>query len=391
MVLFCKKERLAFFLAFAATLCWLQPLSAGDETARRDQALRDLAAASAQAARLADARAQQAAQLRDVTAQVQREADRLAAATRAQAEADSGLARAQKSFVALLPLMLSVSRNPIEAVLASPLPPAQAVQGLLIARGMAITLSRQAAALRNEQARATAARVETAARAAALAQIRAVQSAREAALDHVVILARDQVTQAEAQGREAAEAVAKAAAQAATLREAIAAMDAKAAREAAAAGRAASAADKRREAGAAQAARARQAAVTRPGGAAVSGMAAPVSGTVLRGFGAPAEDGPATGMTYQAASGAFVTAPCQGRVGFAAPFRSYGRLIILECAGGLDVVLAGLASIAANPGHAVRQGEPLGRLQDVPGARLYVELRQAGRPVDPAPFLKAKS
>jgi septal ring factor EnvC (AmiA/AmiB activator) len=87
-----------------------------------------------------------------------------------------------------------------------------------------------------------------------------------------------------------------------------------------------------------------------------------------------------------------VTAPCTGRVAFAAPFRSYGRLMIVECGRGYDFVLAGLDRLDAPVGHAVRRGEAVGRMPlgaGKPG--LYLELRLDGRPVDPAPFLNAKA
>jgi septal ring factor EnvC (AmiA/AmiB activator) len=116
---------------------------------------------------------------------------------------------------------------------------------------------------------------------------------------------------------------------------------------------------------------------------------APVAGPIARRFGAPAEDGPAAGITYDAAAGAYVAGPCGGRVAFAAPFRSYGHLLIVECGGGYDLVLAGLGAIFVSPGQRIGAGEPVGRMPAEGGgtARLYVELRAGGQPVDPAPYL----
>ena len=131
-------------------------------------------------------------------------------------------------------------------------------------------------------------------------------------------------------------------------------------------------------------------------GAATPGsLAAPVAGRVTRGWGQPAEDGPATGITYATPPGAFVSSPCAGRIAFAAPFRSYGQLVIVECRANsdrtsLDIVLAGLARIDAAPGHAVKQGEPVGRMAGSAAPLLYVELRCGGTPIDPAPFLNTK-
>ena len=314
----------------------------------------------------------------------------LANATRRQARIEAELATTRRSFEALMPVMLRVSRLPTEAVLAAPVPADQALRGLLVVRGIAVTLDRQAALLRMQQGEAAASREATARQARILAAERARQAAREADLDEVVRQAKLQVTQAELDGRQAAQAVADAAAQAKTLRDAIAAMDKEDAIQAARAARDAARADKGHRPLAAQSARARQAALARPQGAKLAQSAgrltAPVAGAVLRAFGAPAEDGPATGITYAAAPGAFVVSPCAGRVAFAAPFRSYGQLLIMECGGGYDIVLAGLGSLAAGPGHAARAGEKVGRMGT---GSLYVEFREGGKPVDPAPFLKA--
>ena len=80
---------------------------------------------------------------------------------------------------------------------------------------------------------------------------------------------------------------------------------------------------------------------------------------------------------------------------FAAPFRSYGNLLILDCGGGFTTVLAGFGRLDVTPDEAVRRGAPVGSLPGSagtganPGANLYVELRRDGEPVDPAPWFKA--
>jgi septal ring factor EnvC (AmiA/AmiB activator) len=402
LVLFFKKE---LFLAFLAVSFEAQATPRTDAAARlaqaeqqraataatQSQSRRDLAAAEAQAARLADARARQAAALRTVEAGVLAAAADLREAKRRQARIEADLAATERNFAALLPVMLRVSRLPEEAVLAAPVPAVQALRGLLVLRGMAVTLGRQAVALRAQQREAAAARAATARRAGVLAAEQAQQAARAADLDDVMRQARLMVTQAEADGRQAAQAVADAAAQARTLRDAIAAMDKEAAIQAEKAGRDAARAEKGHRPREAESARARQAAITRPQGAKLAQSAgrliAPVAGPVLRGFGAAAEDGPATGITYGTAPGAFVVSPCAGRVAFAAPFRSYGQLLIIECGGGYDIVLAGLGSLSAAPGHAAHAGEPVGRMGT---GELYVEVREGGKPVDPAAFLTGK-
>jgi len=195
------------------------------------------------------------------------------------------------------------------------------------------------------------------------------------------------------------------AARAATLRAVLATLDAEH-RAAEARAKADEARAERRHQGAeADAARRQQKALdtpaataSLPSGAAPRGqLTAPVAGTVLRGWGAPGDAGPATGITYQAPPAARVVAMCGGRVVFAAPFRSYGLLLIIDCGGGYHAVMAGFQKLDAAVGRLVRAGEPVGAMSNwTPGqggARpaLYVELRRDGQPIDPAPWLKSAS
>jgi septal ring factor EnvC (AmiA/AmiB activator) len=136
---------------------------------------------------------------------------------------------------------------------------------------------------------------------------------------------------------------------------------------------------------AAQAAAAR---ATPPGARAL-----PVAGRITRAYGAATPEGPSRGVTFAAPAGAQVVSPCAGRAAFAAPFRSYGLLLIVDCGGGYHVVLAGMAELAVPAGQRLLPGEPVGRLGGPEGGggrgSLYVEVRRDGRPVDPRPFLAA--
>ncbi|MCU0887166.1 MAG: peptidoglycan DD-metalloendopeptidase family protein [Rubritepida sp.] len=73
---------------------------------------------------------------------------------------------------------------------------------------------------------------------------------------------------------------------------------------------------------------------------------------------------------------------------FAAPFRSYGRLVILECAPGQHLVLAGLERLDVAAGQRLRAGEPLGVLAGEGRPTLYVEWRRQGEAVDPRGLLR---
>jgi len=130
----------------------------------------------------------------------------------------------------------------------------------------------------------------------------------------------------------------------------------------------------------------------------------PVSGTKIREFGAP--DGAGSnekGVSIGTRPGAQVTAPCDGWVVYAAPYRSYGQLLILNVGGGYHVLLAGMERITVDPGQFVLTGEPvavmgsgtrvasasaagsssvIGSAQPV----LYIEFRKDGTPIDSTPW-----
>ncbi len=323
----------------------------------------------------ADALARQqneaAAKLRDIDAATQQAANRLREATDAQQRAATQIGQREAAVAAMLPLALRLSRYPVETLLAAPAPPAQAIEGVLAVQGLTAWLASEIRALRQDQAAQAARRRDITNTEAALAAARARQTQAQSALDRDLSRTRATETAAEAQEEEAARQQAALAAQAATLRDAIGAMDA------------------------AERARQKTAQKTAPSGPGLRLAAgrAPVAGAILRRYGAQAEDGPATGMTFAAAPGAVVTSPCSGKVAFAAPFRSYGRLMIVECGRGYDFVLAGLDRLDAPVGHTIRRGDPIGQMPagDAKSPGLYLELRLNGRPVDPAPFLNAKA
>ncbi|EHM03500.1 peptidase, M23 family, partial [Acetobacteraceae bacterium AT-5844] len=126
------------------------------------------------------------------------------------------------------------------------------------------------------------------------------------------------------------------------------------------------------------------------------GRAVPVAGRVTRDFGESGEGGPARGLTYSAAAGARVVSPCGGQAVFAGPFRSYGRLLIVDCGGGYHFVLAGLDRLDVEAGSRLLAGEPVGVLgggdSGNAGGRpsLYLELRRNGQPVDPKGWFRSR-
>jgi len=124
----------------------------------------------------------------------------------------------------------------------------------------------------------------------------------------------------------------------------------------------------------------------------------PVAGRLAGRFGEADETGmKRLGDIVTTQSGAIVTAPADGTVIYAGPFRSYGQLLILNAGGSYHIVLAGMGRISVALGQTVLAGEPIGAMGEArlasagPGSasaapQLYIELRKDGKPVDPAPW-----
>jgi septal ring factor EnvC (AmiA/AmiB activator) len=127
----------------------------------------------------------------------------------------------------------------------------------------------------------------------------------------------------------------------------------------------------------------------------------PVNGVKLKEFGVSDGNGGAEkGLSIATRAGAQVTAPADGWVVYAGPFRTYGQLLILNVGGGYHVLLAGMERISVDLGQFVLTGEPVaimgngshiaailatGSSQPV----LYIEFRKDGIPVDPGPWWAA--
>jgi septal ring factor EnvC (AmiA/AmiB activator) len=127
----------------------------------------------------------------------------------------------------------------------------------------------------------------------------------------------------------------------------------------------------------------------------------PVNGVKIRDFGAPdAAGGVEKGLSIATRAGAQVTAPADGWVVYAGPFRSYGQLLILNAGGGYHVLLAGMERISVDLGQFVLTGEPVAVMGSgshiaavlATGSTqpaLYVEFRKDGTPIDPGPWWAA--
>lgn len=121
----------------------------------------------------------------------------------------------------------------------------------------------------------------------------------------------------------------------------------------------------------------------------------PARGTIGQSFNQLLATGSrAKGITIDTRQGATVIAPHDGRIEFAGKFRTYGQLLIISHGDGYHTLLAGMENINSIVGQWVLKGEPVGQMSNETGLsnskqKLYVELRQKGKPVNPLPWMVA--
>ncbi len=376
--------------AFALLLLALPALAQPDPQAARRAAEEARAAAGreGEAARAAAARADAlaaervagAARVQALEREVVAATARVMAAEAAEADARQDAARVARELAPLLPVLLRLAAEPAPLLLAAPLPPAEVALGLVALRGMLGEAAALSARLREQEARAAReaedgererGRLDTARRDAAVAA---------GLLDRQIAEARGEAERRSAAEREAMLRAEMHVARARTLEEALARIEAQRSRQ-----------DARERAEVAR--RESRPAPSRPEPRPAPEPPAqpgawPVAGTLVRGWGQPGEGGPSRGLSIAAPPGARVTAPCAGPVAFAGAFRSYGRMVILECGGGLHWVLAGMDRLDVAMGARLGAGEPLGIMAREGRPVLYLELRRRGEAADPRPWLR---
>ena len=123
-----------------------------------------------------------------------------------------------------------------------------------------------------------------------------------------------------------------------------------------------------------------------------SSLPYPTWGPIVHGFGEELDNGAhSQGIFVQALVGAYVIAPREGQIVFSGDFRTYGRLLIIEHAGGYHTLLGGFAQIHSGIGDWVEVGEPVGVMSDRgrQDAVLYIEVRRNGEPVSPREWLES--
>ena len=118
-------------------------------------------------------------------------------------------------------------------------------------------------------------------------------------------------------------------------------------------------------------------------------IVSPVAGPAIPGGTEGVGGARAPGLTFVAAAGSSVVSPGDGHVLFAGSYHKTGKVLILEMGGGYDLVLAGLDRLDVRPGDELLVGEPVGAMPRAGNeAKLYFELRQNGKGVNPTPWMQ---
>jgi murein hydrolase activator len=315
---------------------------------------------TSRAGALAVDQAAAAASIRGLEDQTAQDGNQLANLQAAQAQSEQRLVQAEADLARLLPLMQRLSQAPASTLLAAPLPPGGAVQGVALLRGVAQAIADQARTVQTENAQLSALITAAQSSQKQLVKAAARQAVAEAAIAKQIADAR--AAEMAAADTDAAQITARlqAANKLNNLNDAVTSL---------------------------------VPAAPTPAKLTVGAGGAPVAGSVVQAFGTPTLAGPATGISYGAAPGALVSSPCAGTVMFAAPFPSYGLMVIADCGHGASVILAGMNKLDVAQGEHLAHGQPIGAMQGFNPAepthqpRLYVELRQNGTPVDPTQWL----
>ncbi len=131
-------------------------------------------------------------------------------------------------------------------------------------------------------------------------------------------------------------------------------------------------------------------------------MHLPANGAIIKTYGNNDGFGGQTkGMSVATRIGAQVSSPADGWIVYAGPFRSFGKLLIINAGGGYHIVLSGMDEVYPEVGSFVLANEPVGKMQqtrlassdllDASASRpvLYIEFRKDGVAIDPSPWWTA--
>jgi septal ring factor EnvC (AmiA/AmiB activator) len=96
----------------------------------------------------------------------------------------------------------------------------------------------------------------------------------------------------------------------------------------------------------------------------------------------------AQGIIFETKKNAEVFAPSEGVVVFKGPFKNQGEILIIEVGKKVYTILMGMHKINAEVGESIYAGQKVGSMAGYGASspKLYLELRQKGKPIDPKDY-----
>lgn len=309
------------------------------------------------------------------------------------------LVHRREQLATLLAGLERFSQQPAVTLIARPARVVDSARSAMLLGKVIPSLAEEARAIGAEIADLNALRTSIEDERVALAAETRILASRRGDIDTLIAVRTAEQEKLTAESRASEERMARLAAEAKDLASLIKKLEEQEARETVFASAARDAAARLSGKPTPPAARDSAALAARPFSSARGALPLPVAGKIVRLFGQADETGlPQKGVVVEARETAQVSAPHDGKVAFAGPFRHYGQLLIIAHGEGYHTLLAGMARIDVVVGQWVLAGEPIGRMgaEDatgelgVSGRRLYVELRRNGEPINPLPWLAAR-
>lgn len=114
----------------------------------------------------------------------------------------------------------------------------------------------------------------------------------------------------------------------------------------------------------------------------------PAKGSIVTAFHQELSKGvKSNGIDILTSSKAQVSAPYDGKVIFAGPFKSYDTLVIIDNGEGYTTLLSGMKETYTQVGQMLLVGEPVGIMPSGDSGKLHMEIRKNNQPLNPSDWL----
>lgn len=347
-----------------------------------------------QAQSMAKAASNASAQLRETDIKIIKLDEQIENVRQQQFQLKDTLDKNVRSLAPLLPLADRLSLSSSETLLATPMPQKDTLTALLILRGFSHNIEKKAQIIQQKRQALQMLNQRLSQHYKSLAILRERQALQRNAVRRHAIEALRAKENATAADNFASNNLHKAVQKASSLQEAIAQLDSIEERARTILQQEIAANEKAHEEAKAQAARQQMARLDSNGKGLLEHQERaisfhPVQGELLSVWGHKDQDSDmSTGLRWHANSASTVAAPCSGATDFSGDFRSYGKMVILNCGRRYRFILAGLANLEVSSAQPIKKGQIIGRMGTASHARiLFLQLRYGEHIINPTPFL----